>query len=113
MILPKGPSPECGPTADLPAYRVRQQSADSPQPKASAARVDCQGAGVLLNFEEVSIRALVEMGLLKPAGNAKGNERKYFCTKTILKLTEDEKWIGDATRAVSRYWSKRMSGERC
>ncbi len=71
------------------------------------ARVDCQGAGVLLNFEEVSIRALVEMGLLKPAGNAKGNERKYFCTKTILKLTEDEKWIGDATRAVSRYWSKK------
>jgi hypothetical protein len=68
------------------------------------ARVDCQGAGVLLNFEEVSIRALVEMGLLKPAGHAKGNERKYFCAKTILKLAEDEKWIGDATRAVSRYW---------
>ena len=71
------------------------------------ARLDSHGAGVLLHFEPVSIRALVEMGLLKPAGNPQGNEHKYFCTKTVLKLAEDEKWIGDATRAVSRYWSKK------
>jgi hypothetical protein len=71
------------------------------------ARVDCQGAGVLLNFEPVSIRALVELGLLKPAGNPKGNEHKYFCTRTILKLADEEKWVNNATRAVSKYWSEK------
>jgi hypothetical protein len=69
------------------------------------ARLDCQGAGILLNFETVSIRALVELGLLKAAGNPKGNEHKYFSTKTILKLADDEKWVNNATRAVSKYWA--------
>jgi hypothetical protein len=69
------------------------------------ARVDYQGAGVLLHFEPVAIKALVELGLLKPAGNLKGSEHKYFCTKTILKLADDEKWLNDATRAVSKHWS--------
>ena len=68
------------------------------------ARVDYQGAAVLLNFEVASLRALVEIGLLKPAGNPKGQEHRYFCTKTKLKLADDEKWINDATRAVSKYW---------
>ena len=76
------------------------------------ARVDFQGAGVLLNFETAAIRAMVAIGLLKPAGNPKGNEHKYFCTKTILKLGEDEKWIGDATRAVSRYWAQKNAKKR-
>ena len=71
------------------------------------ARVDCQGAGVLLNFEVVSIRALVELGLLKPAGSPKGNEHKFFCTRTILKLADDEKWVNNATRAVSKYWAEK------
>jgi len=71
------------------------------------ARVDYHGAGVLLHFEVVAIKALVEMGYLKPAGNLKGSEHKYFVTKTILKLADDEKWVGDATRAVSKYWSEK------
>ena len=71
------------------------------------ARVDYHGAAVLLNFEVVAIRALVEMGYLKPAGNLKGAEHKYFCTKTILKLADDEKWVNDATRAVSKYWAEK------
>ncbi|MCE0499513.1 MAG: hypothetical protein LV481_16355 [Methylacidiphilales bacterium] len=69
------------------------------------ARVDYQGAGVLLHFEPVAIKALVEMGLLKPAGNLRGSEHKYFCTKTILKHADDEKWVNEATRAVSKHWS--------
>lgn len=69
------------------------------------ARVDYHGAGILLNFEIVAVKALVELGHLKPAGNLKGSEHKYFCTKTILKLADDEKWVNDATRAVSKYWA--------
>lgn len=71
------------------------------------ARIDYQGAAVLLHFEVGAVKALVEVGLLKPTGNLNGQEHKYFCTKTILKLADDEKWIHDATRAVSRYWANR------
>ena len=80
------------------------------------ARVDYQGAGVLLHFEPVAIRALVELGLLKPVVNRKGSEHKYFCTKTILALAENEKWVRDASRAVCDYWAtknaRRKSGRR-
>ena len=69
------------------------------------ARVDYQGAAVLLHFEIAAIKALVEMGNLKPAGNPKGLEHKYFCTKTVLKLADDEKWVNEASRSVSRYWA--------
>ncbi len=71
------------------------------------ARVDYRGAGVLLHFEPVAIRALVELGYLKPAGNLKGSEHKYFCTKTIQNLANDEKWVNEATRAVSKYWAEK------
>jgi len=73
------------------------------------ARVDYHGAGVLLHFEPVAIRALVAMGHLKPVGNLKGSEHKYFCTKTILAHANDEKWLNDASRAVSKYWAAENS----
>jgi hypothetical protein len=80
------------------------------------ARVDYQGAGVLLHFEPVAIRALVELGLLKPVVNRKGSEHKYFCTKTILAFADNEKWVRDASRAVCDYWAmknaRRKSGRR-
>jgi hypothetical protein len=71
------------------------------------ARVDYQGAAYLLNFEVVAIRALVELGFLKPLGNPKGMEHKYLASRTLLKLAEDEKWLHDASRAVSKYWAEK------
>jgi hypothetical protein len=71
------------------------------------ARVDYQGAAFLLNFEVVAIRALVELGYLKPLGNPKGMEHKYFASRTLLKLAEDEKWLHEASRAVSKYWAEK------
>lgn len=76
------------------------------------ARVDYQGASWILNFEVVAVRALVELGYLKPLGNPKGSEHRYFSTKTLLKLAEDEKWLGDATRAISRYWSDKNKRQK-
>jgi hypothetical protein len=70
-------------------------------------RVDYHGAAYLLNFEVVAIRALVELGYLKPLGNPKGMEHKYFASRTLLKLAEDEKWLHEASRAVSRYWAEK------
>jgi hypothetical protein len=71
------------------------------------ARVDYQGAAYLLNFEVVAIRALVELGYLKPLGNPKGMEHKYFASRTLLKLADDEKWLHEASRAVSKYWAEK------
>jgi hypothetical protein len=73
------------------------------------ARVDCQGAAVLLHFEPVALKALVGLGYLKFLGNPKGSEHKYFCTKTILDYAQDEKWLHEASRAVSRYWANKNS----
>jgi len=71
------------------------------------ARLDYQGAAVLLNFEVLAVKALVEIGLLKPLGNPQGNEHKYFSTRMLLRLAEDEKWLHDATRALKRHWSEK------
>lgn len=71
------------------------------------ARVDYQGAAYLLNFEVVAIRALVELGFLKPLGSPKGMEHKYLASRTLLKLADDEKWLHDASRAVSKYWAEK------
>jgi hypothetical protein len=76
------------------------------------ARVDYQGAAYLLNFEVVAIRALVELGYLKPLGNPKGMEHKYFASRTLLKLADDEKWLHEASRAVSKYWAEKNGRRR-
>ena len=73
------------------------------------ARVDYHGVGLLLNFDPVAVRALVEMGYLKPLGNPKGNEHKYFSTAVIQKLAQDERWLGEATRALNKYWAGKNS----
>ncbi len=69
------------------------------------ARVDYQGAAWILNFDVVAIRALVDLGYLKPLGNPRGSEHKYFATCTLRKLADDEKWLNEASRAVSKYWA--------
>ena len=69
------------------------------------ARVDYKGAGFLLYFEPVAIKALVDLGHLKPVVDLTGSEHKYFCTKTILALADNEKWVTNASRAVSKYWA--------
>jgi hypothetical protein len=71
------------------------------------ARVDYHGAACLLNFEVVAMRALVELGYLKPLGSPKGTEHKYFASRTLLKLADDEKWLHNASRAVSKYWAEK------
>jgi hypothetical protein len=71
------------------------------------ARLDYQGAAVLLNFEVLAIKALVEIGQLKPLGNPHGNEHKYFSTQMLLRLAEDEKWLNEATRALKRHWAEK------
>jgi hypothetical protein len=69
------------------------------------ARVNYRGASALLNFESISIRTLVALGLLKPLGNPSSTEHKYFATRTLLRLSDDEKWLHDATSALMKHWA--------
>jgi hypothetical protein len=70
-------------------------------------RVDYHGAGVLLHYEIAAVRALVEMGDLKPLGDPGSTEHKYFLSKTIEKLAADERWMDKTTRALRQYWAKK------
>jgi hypothetical protein len=70
-------------------------------------RVSVRGAAALLNFEPVAIRILVALGLLKPLGNPHSTEHKYFSSTTLLRLSNDEKWLDEATRALMKHWASK------
>ena len=72
------------------------------------ARVACRGAAALLNFEPVAIRTLVALGLLKPLGNPQSTERRYFSSRMLLRLSDDEKWLHDATDALMQ-WARKSA----
>jgi hypothetical protein len=70
-------------------------------------RVSIRGASALLNFEPVAVRTLIALGFLKPLGNPHSTEHKYFASRTLLKLSENEKWMDDATGALMKYWARK------
>ena len=76
------------------------------------ARVDYQGAGVLLNMEPVAIKVLVGLGHLKPLGNPHRHEHKYFSSHMLLRLAEDEKWLHEATRLLKKHWAQKNGHRR-
>jgi len=75
-------------------------------------RVSVRGASALLNFEPVAIRALIALGLLKPLGNPQSTEHKYFSSHTLLRLSDDEKWLDEATRALMKHWASKNASRR-
>jgi hypothetical protein len=75
-------------------------------------RVSVRGASALLNFEPVAIRALIALGLLKPLGNPQSTEHKYFSSHTLLRLSDDEKWLDEATRALMKHWASKNARRR-
>jgi hypothetical protein len=75
-------------------------------------RVSVRGASALLNFEPVAIRTLIALGLLKPLGNPQSTEHKYFSSHTLLRLSDDEKWLDEATRALMKHWASKNARRR-
>jgi hypothetical protein len=71
------------------------------------ARVNVRGASALLNFEPVAIMMLVALGFLKPLGNPHGSKHKYFSSITLLGLSEDKKWLDDATSELMKHWARK------
>ena len=70
-------------------------------------RVSVRGAAALLNFEPVAIRTLIALRLLKPLGNPRSSEHKYFSSSTLLRLSDDEKWLDEATKALMKHWANK------
>jgi len=68
------------------------------------ARVDTRQTGQLLNFEEHSIRVLVQAGLLKPLGDPPANAPKFFAADEVERLAHDRVWLSKATKVITEYW---------
>jgi hypothetical protein len=50
---------------------------------------------------------LVTKRLLKPLGNPPPNAPKYFSTKYLCRLAEDERWLERASDALVAHWAAR------
>jgi len=66
------------------------------------ARLVSEDAAVLLGFKSHDIPILVRVGLLKPLGGGPRNCVKYFSSKLIMSLMDDEPWVNKASKAVLR-----------
>jgi hypothetical protein len=71
------------------------------------ARLCLWQAAVLLGMSEVHIPILVAAGLLKPLGDPPLNAPKYFARNYILRLSDDERWLGRASNAIVKHWASR------
>lgn len=76
------------------------------------ARVDADGAAVLLGFQPHDMPVLVAGELLKPLGKPGMRCSKWFATVTIEECARDVKWLDKATKCVAAGWQKRNERER-
>ena len=65
-----------------------------------------QGAAIL-GIEPQHMPILVAKRLLKPLGNPPPNAPKYFSTKYLLRLADDERWLERASDALVEHWATR------
>ncbi len=75
------------------------------------ARVDAEGAAVLLGFKEHDLPVLIGEKLLKPLGKPGQRSVKYFSTAQLLEFGRDAAWLEKATRAISESWRERNAGK--
>ena len=65
-----------------------------------------QGAAIL-GVEPPHMPILVAKRLVKTLGNPPPNAPKYFSTKYLLRLAEDERWLERASDALVEHWATR------
>ena len=70
------------------------------------ARLLSEDVAKLLGFKKHDIPILVKARLLDPLGNPARNTVKYFAASIVETLGKDAKWLGNATKAVNRFWAK-------
>ena len=67
-------------------------------------RLNTTETAVLLGFQEHDIPTLVAGKLLMPLGKPAPNAPKYFAAVEIAALAQDRDWLGQATRALAKFW---------
>ncbi len=79
-------------------------------------RLNSTEAALLLGFQEHDISALVAARLLAPLGKPAPNAPKYFAAVEIETLARNCEWLGQATKALAKYWllknHRKTSGPR-
>jgi hypothetical protein len=75
-------------------------------------RLNTSEAALLLGFQEHDIAFLIVAKLLVPLGKPARNAPKYFAAVEILARAEDGEWLSEATKTVSRHWSRKNSRQR-
>jgi hypothetical protein len=76
------------------------------------ARIDAEQTAELLGFAAHHVPILLAEGLLKPLGHPAANAVKYFCTRDVLLLAEDSRWLAKATDCISHAWSAKNQRAR-
>lgn len=69
-------------------------------------------AAAILGVETQHIPILIGTRLLKPLGNPPANAPKYFFTKYLLRLAEDERWLERVSDALVEHWASRNAKKR-
>jgi hypothetical protein len=76
------------------------------------ARLTAEQAAWVLNCQVHDVPVLVAAKLLKPLGNPPQNGVKYFATKAVQELAQDEKWLHRITVAIYQHWHARNARKR-
>jgi hypothetical protein len=69
-----------------------------------AARASVQEAAWILGCGAEDVPELTRVRLLKPLGNPTANSRKYYSTKELMKLAEDQTFLSKMTNTLYRKW---------
>jgi hypothetical protein len=67
-------------------------------------RLNSAEAALLLGFQEHDICTLVAAKCLSPLGKPAPNAPKYFAAVEIAALAQDRDWLGQATKALAKFW---------
>ena len=73
------------------------------------ARLTVEQTAWVLNCQVHDVPILVSSKLLKPLGNPPQNGTKFFASREILELAQDEKWLHRVTIAIYQHWHRRNS----
>lgn len=71
------------------------------------ARLTAEQTAWVLNCQPHDVPVLVACKLLKPLGHPPQNGIKFFATREVLELAQDEKWLHKATVAIYQHWHQR------
>ncbi len=76
------------------------------------ARLDSQQTAQLLGFAPHDIPILLRTKLLSALGKPAANAPKFFASAEIEKLSQDNAWLGKATRTITTHWQGRNGSRK-